>query len=100
MLAPLLTPFFIAAFCFVFISVSRSLRYSEISVENATAVDALGQLRFNAGNICNHVYSTSCLQAFSTAVIPYHVAHKKIPAADELGCCVAPCANNGIKLER
>ena len=76
------------------------LRYSEISPETAAATDAHGELLFNAGNICNHVYTLPCLHSFSTAAIPYHVAHKKIPVADAQGVTHTPPSNNGIKLER
>jgi hypothetical protein len=88
------------ALVFVFLRFGLVRRYSEISPEAAAATDADGQLVFNAGNICNHVYTTACLHSFSTAAIPYHVAHKKIPVADAEGNTKAPPSNNGIKLER
>jgi UDP-N-acetylglucosamine/UDP-N-acetylgalactosamine diphosphorylase len=88
--------------CFTFHVTCKSsrFRYSEISPETAAATAADGQLLFNAGNICNHIYTTSCLLHFSSAAIPYHVAHKKISAADAEGNAQMPLANNGIKLER
>lgn len=61
-----------------------------------------GRLVFGAGNICNHYFSLAFLE---DTVLPgmadmYHVAHKKIPAADgPEGTTVKPTENNGIKLE-
>ncbi|CAN0001897.1 unnamed protein product [Ectocarpus fasciculatus] len=61
-----------------------------------------GRLVFGAGNICNHYFSLAFLE---DTVLPgmadmYHVAHKKIPAADGPdGTTLKPAENNGIKLE-
>lgn len=61
-----------------------------------------GRLVFGAGNICNHYFSLAFLE---DTVLPgmadmYHVAHKKIPAAEgPAGETRKPSENNGIKLE-
>lgn len=78
------------------------VEYSEMDQEACERRDADGKLVFGAGNICNHYFSRAFL---ADVVLPgmgdmYHVAHKKIPAADgPSGDTVKPSANNGIKLE-
>ncbi|CAM9414031.1 unnamed protein product [Choristocarpus tenellus] len=78
------------------------LEYSEMNPAMCKEVDEKGKLVFGAGNICNHYFSRIFLEDI---VLPkmgsmFHVAHKKIPAADgEKGETVKPTFNNGIKLE-
>lgn len=79
------------------------VEYSEMDQDSCERQDAVtGKLVFGAGNICNHYFSRSFLE---DTVLPgmadmYHVAHKKIPAADgAAGETVKPSENNGIKLE-
>lgn len=78
------------------------VEYSEMEPEACELRDANGKLVFGAGNICNHYFSRAFLE---DTVLPsmanmYHVAHKKIPAADgEAGETKKPSENNGIKLE-
>lgn len=78
------------------------VEYSEMSRESCERRNIDGKLVFGAGNICNHYFS---LQFLRDTVIPkmsdmYHVARKKIPAADgPLGETRKPAENNGIKLE-
>ena len=84
------------------------VEYSELSEDLATQTDpATGKLSFGAGNICNHYFTVPFLRKVATAyrnepaVMPYHVAKKKIPFADvETGTTLPmPEAPNGIKLE-
>lgn len=76
------------------------VEYSEISKEMAEARDADGKLQYSAGNIANHLFKVSFIEEHtSTAKLPLHVAHKKIPTLDEAGNTVTPTANNGIKME-
>lgn len=78
------------------------VEYSEMSQEACERRNADGRLVFGAGNICNHYFSRAFLE---DTVLPsmenmYHVAHKKIAAADgEAGETKKPSENNGIKLE-
>eukprot|EP00903_Cladosiphon_okamuranus_P019455 g17889.t1 len=86
------------------------VEYSEMSQEacerretpSSSASGGGGRLVFGAGNICNHYFSRAFLE---DTVLPgmvdmYHVAHKKIPAADgPEGETKKPSENNGIKLE-
>ena len=79
------------------------VEYSEMTREDCERRDAsTGNLVFGAGNICNHYFSRAFLEG---TVLPgmsnmYHVAHKKIPAAEgSSGKALEPTENNGIKLE-
>jgi len=73
------------------------VEYSEIGTKNAEMrTKDNKKLLYNAGNICNHFYTTTflkniCLQ--HDQKLPYHVANKKIPSVG--GGKVA-----GIKLEK
>lgn len=60
------------------------VEYSEMDAEACERRDDSGKLVFGAGNICNHYFSRAFLE---DVVLPgmgdmYHVAHKKIPAAE------------------
>lgn len=73
-----------------------------ISDEISNILD--GKLKFNAGNICNHFFTTNFLKEICEnydKMLTYHVAKKKIPYFDEAQrMTVTPKANNGIKLEK
>ena len=58
------------------------------------------KLRLNAGNICNHIYTTRFLAKAAKLPTPYHIAKKKIGCIDAEGVFVAPTAINGVKLEQ
>ncbi|RHY30757.1 hypothetical protein DYB32_004053 [Aphanomyces invadans] len=78
------------------------VEYSEMDKPTSELRDPnTNQLLYGAANICNHFYTVSFL---TDVVLPqmslqYHVAHKKIPMADENGVTVTPTANSGVKLE-
>ena len=58
------------------------VEYSEISEETASLRRPDGRLVYNAGNICNHFYTTDFLRRVCDqhdSNLPYHVARKKIP---------------------
>lgn len=81
------------------------IEYSEISKELAEAKDENDPslLKLRAANIVNHYYSTAFLLKTTDLAkqLPYHVANKKIPYADEsTGETVKPSTPNGIKLEQ
>ena len=84
------------------------VEYTELPRELAEARDAeTGALRFNAGNLCMHYYSTAFLNdACAPATLPkvYHAARKAVPAANEASGAPAPppprgAPPNGVKLE-
>ncbi|CAI5726615.1 unnamed protein product [Peronospora effusa] len=78
------------------------IEYSEIDRGMSERVDSrTGKLVFGAANICNHFYTIDFLVdvVLPNASLAYHVAHKKIPMADETGTTFTPTSNSGIKLE-
>lgn len=83
------------------------IEYSEISKDLVALPDPddASILKFRAANIVNHYYSVKYLQSipqWSASVLPYHVAHKKIPYVDLATGTVdpKPTKPNGIKLEQ
>ncbi|KAI9908076.1 hypothetical protein PsorP6_004621 [Peronosclerospora sorghi] len=78
------------------------IEYSEIDREMSERIDPrTGKLVFGAANICNHFYTIDFLVnvVLPNSSLQYHVAHKKIPMADDTGATITPPSNSGIKLE-
>lgn len=77
------------------------VEYSELDEALAKQTDEEGNLLFRSGNICNHLFSIDFLQnkALPALANTYHVAHKKIPYANDEGVKTTPTSPNGIKLE-
>ncbi|XP_039714739.1 UDP-N-acetylhexosamine pyrophosphorylase-like protein 1 isoform X2 [Pteropus medius] len=83
--------------------VPQVVEYSEIRPETARLRAADGGLLYNAGNICNHFFTRTFLQAVTREFEPLlkpHVAVKKVPYVDEEGNPVKPLEPNGIKMEK
>lgn len=79
------------------------VEYSEISTKTSEMRNADGRLTFNAGNICNHFFSTLFLKKIATKFereLKLHVAKKKIPFIDNSGARTTPANPNGIKIEK
>ncbi|KAM7354221.1 UDP-N-acetylglucosamine pyrophosphorylase mmy isoform 1-T3 [Cochliomyia hominivorax] len=79
------------------------VEYSEISAKTAEMRNSDGRLTFNAGNICNHFFSTDFLQRIASTYeqeLKLHVAKKKIPFVDNSGKRITPDKPNGIKIEK
>lgn len=79
------------------------VEYSEISAKTAEMRNSDGRLTFNAGNICNHFFTTSFLQKIGSTYeqeLKLHVAKKKIPFVDNSGKRITPEKPNGIKIEK
>ncbi|KAK0181888.1 hypothetical protein PV327_000072 [Microctonus hyperodae] len=82
----------------------RVVEYSEISKKTSELRRASdGKLMFNAGNICNHYFTTDFLRNISNEhehELELHIAKKKIPYVDENGVRQIPSTPNGIKIEK
>ncbi|XP_039438692.1 UDP-N-acetylhexosamine pyrophosphorylase [Culex pipiens pallens] len=79
------------------------VEYSEITQKTAELRKPDGRLTFNAGNICNHFFTTSFLRKIGSTFekeLKLHVAKKKIPFVDESGTRCTPDKPNGIKIEK
>jgi len=79
------------------------VEYSEISEDMRNLRQPNGDLVYNAGNICNHFFTTEFLDSvcrYHENELEYHVASKKIPFLNEEGVLEKPLAENGIKLEK
>lgn len=76
------------------------VEYSEITDEMAQSKGTDGKLQFRSGNICIHTFTLDFInKIFGQLGKSYHIARKKIPAANEKGEAVKPTENNGLKLE-
>lgn len=79
------------------------VEYSEITQRTAELQKEDGRLVFNAGNICNHFFTTSFLRKIGSVFekdLKLHVAKKKIPFVDSTGTRCIPDTPNGIKIEK
>lgn len=78
------------------------VEYSEMTKEQCEARLEDGRLSFRAGNIANHYFARSFLQAMverhAGELVP-HKAWKKIPYVDESGTLIKAASNSGMKLE-
>lgn len=81
--------------------------YSDVGDDMKQATTADGRLKFEAGNICIHAFSTKFLvekvvPEYVQKIVPanYHIAKKAIPTWDAAAQqAVQPSEKNGIKLE-
>jgi len=79
------------------------VEYSEISAKTAEMRNSDGRLTFNAGNICNHFFTSAFLHKIGTTYekeLKLHVAKKKITFIDNSGKRTTPENPNGIKIEK
>eukprot|EP00823_Brevimastigomonas_motovehiculus_P005675 TRINITY_DN421_c0_g1_i1.p1 TRINITY_DN421_c0_g1~~TRINITY_DN421_c0_g1_i1.p1 ORF type:complete len:502 (+),score=116.31 TRINITY_DN421_c0_g1_i1:18-1523(+) len=76
------------------------IEYSELAGLAEQRDKSTGQLLYSAANIANHFFSVAFLDSVAKANnLPFHIAEKKIPCADEKGVTTTPAKANGIKLE-
>lgn len=80
----------------------KVVEYSELTTEASERRNADGKLTFNAGNICNHYFSSAFLHKICgyESKLKLHVAKKKIPYVDHEGVRQKPEQPNGIKMEK
>jgi len=80
------------------------VEYSDLSADQASAVDGSGRLRFAAGNIAMHIISTEFARRVASEgedALPWHRADKKVAWYDAAtGETHAPGEPNAVKLER
>jgi len=76
------------------------VEYSEITSQTAQLKNPDGTLVFNAGNICNHLFTLNFLEKVAKENMKLHVAKKKIPHINENGEFIKPSSPNGIKIEK
>lgn len=79
------------------------VEYSELPEKTSELKRSDGKLTFNAGNICNHMFSVDFLEKVCMSYekqLKLHVAKKKIPYVNEVGKRVSPDKPNGIKIEK
>lgn len=78
------------------------MEYSEITPEAMQLRRPDGGLSFNAGSICNHLYTMDFMKSACEKedTLKHHVARKKLPFVDDSGVVVTPEEPNGIKLEK
>lgn len=78
------------------------IEYSDLPEEYARQLNPDGSLKFWAGNIAVHIFSTEFLARTSVQAdaLPFHRANKKVPFVDAAGNIVQPAENNAIKFER
>ncbi len=79
------------------------IEYSDLPDALATARNADGSRRFDAGSIAIHVLSRTFVERLTApgarVHLPWHRAEKKVPTVDETGRVVEPTAPNAVKLE-
>lgn len=82
------------------------IEYSDLPEANARETTPEGNLKFWAGSIAVHVFDVAFLQDVAermdadTDLLPFHIAHKKVPHIDENGRVVEPSEANAFKFEK
>ncbi len=79
---------------------NRIVEYTELTAEQKHARTPEGKLRFNAGSVAIHIFSTAFLRRAASIAMPLHVAHKKVPFCDGKGKTVKPDKPNAYKFEK
>jgi len=77
------------------------IEYSDLPEELARQKDDSGRLRIRAGSPAIHIFGARFLARVTQgkAILPFHVACKKVPFLDEGGTLIKPDKENALKFE-
>ncbi len=76
------------------------VEYTELTTEQKHERLPDGELKYKYGSVAIHVFSVDFLKKESVAVLPLHIAHKKVPYCDENGNTIKPESPNAYKFEK
>ena len=76
------------------------VEYIELTEEQKNARGSDGELVFKFGSVAIHIFSLDFLVRETSAGLPLHQAHKKVPTCDETGATVKPDKANAYKFEK
>lgn len=77
------------------------IEYSDLPERLARKTDRQGRLCFSAGNTAIHIFDLEFLhRVHEKALLPFHLARKKVPYLDERGQRVEPATENALKFEK
>lgn len=83
------------------------IEYSDMSTEDKEALLPDGSLKYKYGNLAIHLFKRSFIERElgdshdnkSSGMLPWHLAHKRIPYIDADGNSINPSQPNGYKFE-
>lgn len=76
------------------------VEYSELTPEQMHERLPNGDLKLRFGSVAIHLFSIPFMKQEAAAMLPLHVAHKKVPYVDQNGDEVKPEAPNAYKFEK
>jgi len=76
------------------------VEYIELTEEQKNARSPDGELIFKFGSVAIHIFSLEFLHRETTAGLPLHQAHKKVPFCDDHGASIKPEKANAYKFEK
>ncbi len=76
------------------------VEYTELTEEQKNMRTDSGDLYYKYGSVAIHVFDFAFLKRETSAALPLHIAHKKIPTCDNDGNVVKPTEPNGFKFEK
>lgn len=79
---------------------AEMVEYTELTEEQKNRRTKDGDLYFKFGSVAIHVFDFGFLKRETSALLPLHLAHKKIPYCLDDGTVVKPDAPNGYKFEK
>ncbi len=78
------------------------IEYSDMSESDKMLRNPDGRLKYDAGSIAIHLIEMQFVEQCMRKgwVLPYHVAHKKVPYLNDRGTLIYPEESNGYKFEK